>query len=657
MKILTGLAILIAGSLIIGCSGSKSIIYVDQLDLSLMESGWGENHINKSADGNPLRIAGKTYERGIGTHAVSKFLIQTNGNAEWFDGFAGVDDECSKPGTVEFQILGDRKVLWKSGVMKKGDTAKGFHLSLKGIEKMALLVTDGGDDINYDHADWIDAKITYTGAPPAVSALVQKEPFILTPAITKPRINGASVIGANPHRDFIFRVPVTGKSPLKIDVAGLPAGLVFDSENQVISGKAPSKGVYEIVVTASNAEGSVNKKITIRTDKGLSLTPPLGWNSWNCWGLSVDQDKVKAAADAMVSSGLADHGWTYINMDDGWEAAERNKQGELLANEKFPDMKSLTDYVHGLGLRVGIYSSPGPRTCGGFQGSYQNELSDAKTWAGWGIDYVKYDWCSYGQIAKDQSLPELKKPYQLMRKMLNQVDRDIVFSLCQYGMGNVWEWGGEVGGNVWRTTGDITDSWNSMAGIGFAQDKSSKYAQPGNWNDPDMLVVGKVGWGPNLHPSKLTPDEQYTHISLWALLASPLLIGCDMTQMDAFTLNLLTNDEVLEINQDPLGKQASPVVNTGGIQIWLKPLADGSIAIGVFNTGKDSGIESIRWDDQPNVQKVMVSGSDLGISGKFTVHDAWRQKDLGEFSGSFEVEVPFHGVGLYRVFARAGSRE
>ncbi len=648
MKIKGGIAILI-GSILIGCSGGKSAIYVDQLDLTQMESGWGENNVNKSVDGNPLKIAGKTYERGIGTHAISKFLVQTGGAAIAFDGLVGVDDESSKPGTVEFIVLGDRKVLWTSGMMKQGEPAKEVHVSLKGINKIALLVTDGGDNINYDHADWIDARITYRLTTPTVVEMVQKEAYILTPVNTKPRINGASVVGANPHRDFIFRIPVTGKPPVKVEVAGLPAGLGFDPKNRTISGKAPATGVYEFEVKAENSEGSVTRKITIRTDKGLSLTPPLGWNSWNCWGLSVDQDKVKAAADAMVSSGLADHGWTYINMDDGWEAAERNSKGELLANEKFPDMRSLTDYIHSLGLRAGIYSSPGPQTCGGFQGSYQGELSDVRTWAAWGIDYVKYDWCSYGQIAKDQSLTELKKPYELMHKMLSQADRDIVYSLCQYGMGNVWEWGGEVGGNLWRTTGDITDTWNSMAGIGFAQEKSSDYAKPGNWNDPDMLVVGKVGWGPNLHPSKLTPDEQYTHISLWALLAAPLLIGCDMTQLDSFTLNLLTNDEVIEINQDPLGKQAKPVIKTDGIQIWTKPLSDGSVAVGVFSVETLSGAESIRWDDQPEVQKVVISASDLGLSGKFNVRDTWRQLDIGEFTGSFEVEVPFHGVMLYRI--------
>ena len=198
-------------------------------------------------------------------------------------------------------------------------------------------------------------------------------------------------------------------------------------------------------------------------------------------------------------------------------------------------MKSLSNYVHSKGLKLGIYSGPGPLTCAGFTASYQYEQQDAQRYADWGIDYLKYDWCSYGNVAKDQSLPELKKPYLVMRAALDKVSRDIVYSLCQYGMGNVWEWGTEVGGNCWRTTGDITDTWTSMSKIGFNQAGHEKYAGAGHWNDPDMLVVGLVGWGPQLHPTHLTPDEQYTHISLWSLLSAPLLIGCDLSKLDDFT--------------------------------------------------------------------------------------------------------------------------
>jgi alpha-galactosidase len=350
----------------------------------------------------------------------------------------------------------------------------------------------------------------------------------------------------------------------------------------------------------------------------------------------------------MVKSGLINHGWSYINIDDCWEikpgsddpmlqGEPRDGRGMINTNKKFPDMKALSDHVHALGLKLGIYSSPGPTTCAGFTATYQYEENDARQYADWGIDYLKYDWCSYGRIAKDQSIPELKKPYIIMRAALDKVDRDIVYSLCQYGMGDVWEWGGEVGGNSWRTTGDITDSWESMAGIGFSQNGHEAYAKPGNWNDPDMLVVGKVGWGPTLRQTKLTPNEQYTHISLWSLLCSPLLIGCDMTQLDEFTLNLLTNDEVLDVNQDPLGEQARRVLQDGDLEVWAKSMEDGSKAVGLFNRGS--------WKSE-----IKISWSDLGLKGKLAVRDLWRQKDLGTFENAFTASVPRHGVVLVKIW-------
>jgi alpha-galactosidase len=352
----------------------------------------------------------------------------------------------------------------------------------------------------------------------------------------------------------------------------------------------------------------------------------------------------------MVSSGLINHGWTYINIDDFWEVNPRSKdptlhgpqrdgQGRILPNPRFPDMSGLTDYVHGKGLKIGIYSSPGPWTCGGCVASWQHEEIDARQYGEWGFDYLKYDWCSYGGVNHDdRSLPALKKPYEVMRAALDKVPRDILFSFCQYGWGNVWEWGAQTGGNSWRTTGDITDTWDSMARIGFNQAGQEKYAGPGHFNDPDMLVIGNVGWGPQLHPTRLAPDEQYTHISLWCLLSAPLLIGCDMTQMDDFTLGLLTNDEVLDVDQDPLGRQAARVAQEGPRQVWAKDLEDGSKAVGLFNTGELPSPVTVTW-------------SDLGVSGKQKVRDLWRQKDLGDFQGEFDATVPRHGVVLVKISA------
>jgi alpha-galactosidase len=276
-------------------------------------------------------------------------------------------------------------------------------------------------------------------------------------------------------------------------------------------------------------------------------------------------------------------------------------------------------------------------------------MQDAHTWANWGIDYLKYDWCSYSEIATDTSLSEYQKPYVNMRKYLDAIDRDIIFSLCQYGMGDVWEWGGKVGGNLWRTTGDINDTWASMSEIGFGQDKSSPFAKPGNWNDPDMLVVGKVGWGPNLHETKLTPDEQYTHLSLWSLLSAPLLIGCDLQQLDEFTLNLLTNDEIIAVNQDPLGKQAVRIADDKEKQVWMKKLSDGTIVLGLFFTGSSIPEEAFSWDGKPQSAKVGITWNEIGLQGKQTVRDLWRQKDLGVFENGFETEVPYHGVVMVKV--------
>ena len=475
------------------------------------------------------------------------------------------------------------------------------------------------------------------------SAVFREEtPYLLTPPVpARPRINGARITGARPRRPFLHAVAATGEKPLRYEAKGLPQGLSIDNNSGIITGSAADSGRHEVSLTVSNSQGTATANLTIVIGDELALTPPMGWNSWNCWGLTVDAGKVADAAKAFVHTGLKDHGWTYINVDDGWEikgdspAPKRDPEGKILTNEKFPDMKALGDSIHSLGLKFGIYSSPGPLTCGGYTASYGHELTDARAFAEWGIDYLKYDWCSYDGIAKDKSRAELMKPYHVMREALDAIGRDIVYSLCQYGMGNVWEWGAEVGGDLWRTTGDITDTWKSMSDIGFGQVANAPYAGPGRWNDPDMLVVGWVGWGPNLHPTALTPDEQYTHISLWCLLSAPLLIGCDLTRLDPFTLNLLTNDEVLALDQDPLGKQATPIMTEGSLQVWVKELSDGTKAVGLFNLGEKA-------------ENFTVPFSRIGLEGKQQLRDVWRQKDLGTVSDAVKASVPPHGVVLLK---------
>jgi alpha-galactosidase len=490
-------------------------------------------------------------------------------------------------------------------------------------------------------------------AMPAL-VLAESAPVIAHGDPATPLINGPRIVGGSPGKPFMFMIPATGEQPLTFSAKNLPDGLTLDSRTGIIKGMMQREGDYAVDVYAANPLGTASGKLTIVCGRDkLALTPPMGWNSWNVWGLSVSSDKVKAAADAMVKSGLASHGFQYINIDDGWEkerAAKgiplvgyvtpprktgRTENGEILTNDKFPNMKALAEYVHSKGLKLGIYSSPGPWTCGGYQGSYQFEQQDAETYAKWGIDYLKYDWCSYGTMAGGQSLADYQKPYIEMGKYLRATERDIVFSLCQYGMKDVWEWGASVGGNLWRTTGDIRDSWKSLSGIGFKQAKIAEFAGPGHWNDPDMLVVGKVGWGPTLHETKLSKTEQMTHITMWAMLAAPLLIGCDMSNLDQFTLDLLTNDDVLAVDQDPLGKQAVSKKSDKKSEIWARPLSDGSMAVALFNKSEKSEEISVTWKE-------------LGAAETQKVRDLWQRKDLGLYDARFSATVPPHGTALIK---------
>ncbi len=356
---------------------------------------------------------------------------------------------------------------------------------------------------------------------------------------------------------------------------------------------------------------------------GLAKTPPMGWNSWNLFAGKVDDQTVRAMADAMVSSGMKAAGYAYVNIDDTWEGV-RDAQGNIQSNHKFPNMKALADYVHSKGLKLGIYSSPGPRTCEGYPASYGHEVQDARTYASWGIDYLKYDWCSAEYVYKNDALQPV---YQKMGEALEASGRPIVFSLCEYGWGGVEKWGAVVGGNLWRTTDDIEDSWPSMIFNIEAQAPTAPYAGPGHWNDPDMLEVG------NGH---MTDDEYRTHMSLWSLTAAPLLAGNDIRIMSAVTKSILLNKEVIAIDQDALGKQASPVKN-GSLETWVKPLTDGSVAVGVVNMG-------------PAATQATVNAADLHLAGKVKkARDLWAHKDVKFTGGAYAASVPSHGVLMLRV--------
>ncbi len=624
-------------------------VALNTLDLEGIEQGWGYPQRNKSVEGNPLTIGGKVYPTGIGTHAESRWVIQLGGKATKFTATVGLDDETKGKGSIEFILKCDDKKVWASGIMKPGTPAKFVNIPLAKVQRLSLLVTDAGDGSDYDHADWIAPTVTSHAAVIPFTFPVEK-PYILTPeAAPVPRLTGPQIFGVRPNRPILHRFTATGQKPMKFTAEGLPQGVKVDDITGQLSGTLPLNGSFDLTVHAANGVGSTSRKFKLVCGDTIALTPPMGWNSWYCYYDAVTQKNVEKAATQMVSSGLADHGWTYINIDDGWEMKPgstdpllsgdmRDKDGLINSNGKFPDMKGLTDHIHGLGLKAGLYSSPGPTTCAGFHATYQCEDKDVQRWSQWGFDLIKYDWCSYGEIVKNPTLDEFKKPYQDLRAALNKSNRDIFFSLCQYGMGDVWNWGAEVDGNMWRTTGDITDHWSSISSIGFAQDKMAPHAQPGHWNDPDMLQVGNFVQGNGtLRKTRLTPSEQYTQVTLWSLLAAPFLTSCDLGSLDAFSKNLLMNDDVIEVDQDVMGKAAHLVAKAGMGQVWARPLSDGSFAIGLFNLGDD-------------VAPVELRLSELGFNEAKLVKDIWRQKKVATKAFKVGARLPRHGVAFFRVW-------
>lgn len=494
---------------------------------------------------------------------------------------------------------------------------------------------------------------------------IDNSKYILTPpAPATPRINGAKVFGARPGSKFLYRVPCTGERPMKFSASGLPKGLSIDPEKGLITGVVKKPGEYPVEITASNSKGTTTRLLTIKIGDEVALTPPLGWSSWNCWGLLIDEGLVRETAASMVDNDLINYGWSYVNIDDGWQGLRGGKHNAIQPNpEKFTDMKKLADELHSEGMRLGIYSAPWVGTYAGFIGSYSDNpegryewtvrdslpslqeawparyynwrngkhsfvANDVKQWEDWGIDYLKYDWT-----------PNQLYYVKEMIDALRSTDRDILF-----GMSNAAHWGDAPQWarypNCYRTTGDIRDTWGNMSRIGFQQqDKWAPFNVPGHWADADMMVIGVVGWDGELHHSRLTPDEQYTHVSLWTILASPMFLGCDMQQLDDFTLSLLRNNEIIEVHQDELGYQGFPFFKDNRSVVYAKPLVDGSMAVGLFNYG-DTPLDMV------------ISPSDFGIRGQQKIRDLWRQKDVWEKEAKekFTANVAPHGVVIIKIY-------
>jgi alpha-galactosidase len=491
------------------------------------------------------------------------------------------------------------------------------------------------------------------------------------PAPHTPHINGPSVFGVRPNNPFFYQIPVAGDRPMTISVDNLPRGLHVD-ENGLITGKLKKHWfTHEYVVTlhAKNNFGMDSKKFTIVVGETIALTPPMGWNSWNAYHDTVTGDNVIHAARAMVSSGLKYYGWTYINIDDSWQGQRGGKFNGIQPNNKFPDMAGMCSEIHGMGLKVGIYSTPWETSYAGYVGGSSDDPhgawthvtrrlgkfsyadNDAQQWAAWGIDYLKYDWNPRSTRPTAETAEQFHDDSATMSTALRKSGRDVVFSYSNsMPFNNIADQSAIY--NCWRTTGDIGDSWISMAERAFyftphrrgqttlqgsPSDKWVPYARPGHWNDPDMMVLGVVNFGGKQHPTGLTPNEQYVHMTAWCMASAPLLLGCDLDKLDAFTLNLIENPEVLAIDQDSLGKQATLASNTGNdLLVYVKSLEDGSKAVAFYNLA-----------DRP--AKIMALWSDLGISGSQEVRDLWREKNLGRFNDEYTALVAPHSAELVKI--------
>lgn len=632
-------------------------IWLDSLDLSKVDQDYSHAFARRSITGRPLTLGGVVYAHGVGTHANGAIQIQLDGSATHFDAMVGVDADSGKAGSVTFTVYVDTKKVVDTAVIRGGQAPVSISVDLTGAKWLRLETGDAGDGITFDHSDWAGALITLAAGAQIRPRIVDADlgahtlpdpPRMVIPA-DDPRlaIHGPRIVGASPGRPFLFLVPATGKKPITYSANRLPAGLTLDPHTGIISGALKSAGSTLVNLRVRNGLGSASRDLTIVGGAGkLALTPPMGWNSWYTYGEGVNDADMRASADALVSTGLVEHGYQYVNIDDAWEG-RRDSSGNIQSNIKFPDMIALADYIHAKGLKFGIYSSPGPKTCGNAEGSFNHEDRDALTYAGWGVDFLKYDFCSYSAIFEKtgRSLAALQNPYAVMRASLDKAPRDIVYSFCQYGMGDVWKWGAQTGGNMWRTNGDLRDRWISLKSTYEAENGHEQYAGPGHWNDPDMLSVGvfMYNWLSS-KPSHLTPNEQILQFTVWSLIAAPLIIGGDVTRLDKFTLGLLSNDEVIDIDQDPLGKAAGKLAGTSAVEVWPRPLSDGSYAVGLINPTDQAAPGEVTW-------------TELGLTGRQPVRDLWLHKDLGLQADRYSVSVPPHGAVLIKVGTPKAERK
>ena len=499
------------------------------------------------------------------------------------------------------------------------------------------------------------------------------EKEIISPEFSKvPQINGPTVYGVRPCKKIIYRIPCTGIRPMQFKVKGLPKGMNLDAVNGIISGISPAiKGEYPMIFTSKNSEGKVSRNFKLIVGDKIALTPATGWNTWGGHMLLISDSLIRKAADIFVERGFADVGFQYISIDDCWmkispenyaERTEfkkkqhegfnydglignvRDQNGNILSNNHFPDMKAMTDYIHSFGLKAGIYSSPGPFTCQNFAGSFGHEKLDAEQYARWGFDLLKYDLCSGGKCLKclrecgtKFSQSEFWRP---MATYILQQDRDIHFNLCQYGQEAPWKWAPSMGISSWRAAGDLNHKIeNYFVNALRIATELREYSKPGQWNDPDFMYIHKiVDYRKMMQPTmeiKLNTNQRYQYVTLWSIICAPYFFSCNINEIDDFTVRLLTNAGLMNINQDELGHVAEVVRNSNDEVVMVKRMADGSKVIALFNT------------NAKNEKVIKLKLQEFELKSNSVVYDVWRQKSLENFGDNIEVKLSANGVALF----------
>lgn len=618
---------------------------LDNLDVSKIIQG--TDRPRSTGEHANLKINGRRFSKGIHTRTESLLYIELDGKTDEFSAMVGVDDRSTQyrkqvlpeeTSFAEFLIIGDGNILWQSGLMKFGDNPKPVKIILTGINNLLLKVTGGPDKT---HVDWVDAGFSYSGlCPKTVWSPEERSVNRLPFQFPEPRINGAMVAGIHPNTPFLYTMAVTGDRPMNLTVSGLPDGLSFDKATGIISGSLGKVGEYKVKLSAANGRGKTSRILKIVVGDKLALTPPMGFLSWNVIEGSISSTVMCELADAFVNFGLRDVGYQYIIMDDCWEGT-RDGDGRIFPDKiKFPDgLKSVGDYLHERGLKFGLYSSPGATTCAGFPGTLGHEEPDVKTWTSWGFDYLKYDYCS---VPKERA----RELYILMGGLLEKSGRSVLYGI---GAGDISPvWGKVSGAHLWRTAGDIRDQWYLGQENGLIecfdrqQPKFTEYQHPGAWNDPDMLLAGIYGEGASandLNAKGCTDTEYRSQMSLWALLSAPLMISADVRNINPTALEILTNPEVIDVNQDPAGNLPKRIGSSGLLETWVKDMEDGSKTVVLLNRASEPRMMTVRWES-------------IGLKGKQLVRDLWLRKDLSAIKNFYSVEVQSHGVAMLRVYTK-----